>query len=361
MPAFEGASNRPAVRLGLAAAAALCCLTISAGGALARATYTTFDAPDAVKQPSWFGTAAFYLNTQREIAGTYLDRHHDHNGFAWPRLRGFVRTPDGKITEFTVKRNFPTYVSGLNAYGVVAGYFQDSNLTPTRTRGFIRQPDGSISRFEVPSTAPGGTAVSGLNDRGDVTGTFDAGPVTSGFIRAADGTFATFSIDGAQSTNPCSINDAGVVAGYFGGSVYHGFVRSADGSISVFDPPGSSRVVGALINNRGEVAGAFQASDRDRQQHGFMLSPDGTFVVFDPPNSTITEVNGIDDRGRIVGEGGGYGFIRSPDGRMQLFKVPQSVITTVTAIRGDEAVGYSQPEGSNQHQLMNSFIRTHQH
>lgn len=92
MRGFEGASNRSAVRLGLMATAALCCLIISAGDAVARATYTTFDAPDAGNCNDC-GTSVLYLNRQREIAGEYEDNKHT--------THGFVRTADGEITQST--------------------------------------------------------------------------------------------------------------------------------------------------------------------------------------------------------------------------------------------------------------------
>jgi hypothetical protein len=348
MRAFEGASNRSAVRLGLMAAAALCCLTISAGGALARATYTTFDAPNA-GNCKYCGTSALYLNRQREIAGEYVDGHH--------RAHGFVRTPDGEITEISLAKDFDTRVSGLNADGVVAGYFND---TSSHTRGYLRAPDGKITLIDVPGAGPDGTTVTDLNDRGDVVGFFVTGSAGFGFIRAADGAIATFSIPNAEVIYPpFRINKAGVVTGSFLDSAtwaIHGFIRATDGTITVFDAPHAVATLYPYINDRGEIAGVFQ--DFNGRQQGFLRSPKGRFAEFKVPNSDYTEVDALDNRGRILGQGGGYSFIRSLDGHMTLFRVPQSLDSGVFAIRGDETVGNYLPEAwTGSHEVYHSFIR----
>jgi hypothetical protein len=62
-----------------------------------------------------------------------------------------------------------------------------------------------------------------------VTGSFADGNWNHhGFVRAADGTIKTFDAPNAADTLPQSINDTGVVTGWYvvGGNAYHGFFRT---------------------------------------------------------------------------------------------------------------------------------------
>src|SRR6516225_11891225 len=56
------------------------------------------------------------------------------------------------------------------------------------------------------------------------------------------GTFVTFDVPGAISTNPSSINNSGAITGgYFdAGGLIHSFLRTSDGTITPFDAPGAT-------------------------------------------------------------------------------------------------------------------------
>jgi hypothetical protein len=76
-----------------------------------------------------------------------------------------------------------------------------------------------------------------------------------------------------------SINPAGEIAGYFGDTkgVLHGFVRHANGTFATFEAPGASRSgdLGTFpmsISRAGEITGYFQ-SDPDTVLHGFVVKP----------------------------------------------------------------------------------------
>jgi hypothetical protein len=79
-----------------------------------------------------------------------------------------------------------------------------------------------------------GRLLLGLNDFGAITGSYlDANNVFHGYIRSPDGKFFTFDAPGADlaagdfnGTFPVSINDAGVVSGYYidSNNVFHGFL-----------------------------------------------------------------------------------------------------------------------------------------
>ena len=102
---------------------------------------TTFDAPDGVG--STFVCEETCLNPEGAVAGYYADV----NGVR----HGFVREPDGKITEFSAPGAGTSAGQGggsasITALGVITGYFFDSDNVPN---GFVRTPDGKLTTFNV--------------------------------------------------------------------------------------------------------------------------------------------------------------------------------------------------------------------
>src|ERR1017187_7776815 len=92
------------------------------------------------------------------------------------------------------------------------------------------------------------TSAAAINLAGSVTGLYDVRTVPSGPLiahgcgRASDGTVTTFDPTNSTGTHPSSINDSGVVTGWFttdaAQSKAYGFVRSASGTITKFAPTG---------------------------------------------------------------------------------------------------------------------------
>ncbi len=70
---------------------------------------------------------------------------------------GFVRTPKGHFTEFSVSgagngNGQGTFSWAINQAGAVTGWWMDaSNLT----HGFVRAPDGGITKFDAPGAGTG--------------------------------------------------------------------------------------------------------------------------------------------------------------------------------------------------------------
>ena len=90
-----------------------------------------------------------------------------------------------------------TLSTGINSFGTVTGYVTDSN---NGTHGFVRTPDGKFTNFDVPGADPvvGCTCPSAINDLGVITGNYiDANGFSHGFLRSPDGKFTTFDVPGA--------------------------------------------------------------------------------------------------------------------------------------------------------------------
>jgi len=157
--------------------------------------------------------------------------------------------------------------------------------------GFVRSPDGKITEFDVPNAGTDGSQGQGtysvsINTEGAVTGqSVSSDNVTHGFVRAPDGRITEFDVPGAgtdgsqyQGTFAEAINDAGAVTGQYidANDVQHGFVRIPDGRITKFDAPDAGTATSSYegtvplaINAAGEITGAY--FDSNYVLHGFLL------------------------------------------------------------------------------------------
>ena len=197
----------------------------------ANGTFTQIDAPDAGTGPFPQGTfpsefTAGGINPAGAITGFYVD--------ASSVQHGFVRAPNGVITEFDPTGSIFTNPNFINTLGEITGFYFDANFVG---HGFLRALDGTIISFDAPGAdmTPGtgnGTFGVSLTPSGEVEGIFvDAKGVLHGFLRAPDGIFSTFDAPGAgtgpgQGTIPLGNNNPGAITGEYidGGNVVHGFL-----------------------------------------------------------------------------------------------------------------------------------------
>jgi uncharacterized membrane protein len=113
------------------------------------------------------------------------------------------------------------------------------------------------------------------------------------------------------------INDAGQIVGsFFGGTpqgTTHGFLNTG-GVFTTIDPPGTSFTEARGINDARQIVGRFLDATG---AHGFLLTG-GIFTTIDVPGASLlgTAAFGINDAGQIVGNfsdgTGGHGFLALP-------------------------------------------------
>jgi hypothetical protein len=179
----------------------------------------------------------------------------------------------------------------------------------------------------------------------------DAPAQGPGVVDNGTPTFTTFGVSGASGTYPRSINRAGGIAGQYdtkgavNGSFTHGFVRAADGSIASFDAPGGIHTIGTstqAINAGGTVTGyyEYEVSQEDGGvvplAYGFVRAVDGSFTTFSAPGAGTggypanqgTYPLSINAAGTITGyyidaNGVSHGFTRTGRGTLTSFDAPE--------------------------------------
>ncbi len=175
----------------------------------------------------------------------------------------------------------------MTAAGTIVGNYVDSNFV---THGFVRTAQGEFATIDVPGARR--TQALGMTQAMVVGFYRDTNRVRQGYVLGPDGKFVTFGAPGAgtspgQGTLAAAINAAGTVSGMYWDANYvtHGFVRAADGSFATFDPPGSAYVIADTlgINSAGTVVE--QYVDANSVGHGALRTADGTIVTFDAPHA----------------------------------------------------------------------------
>ena len=235
---------------------------------------------------------------------------------------------------------------------------------------------------DVPGAAL--TAHLGLNDHGQITGTYidddavarpDGGYDTGhGFVQDRRGHTRRFDVPGASITLPYGINNHGTIAGEYvdagivpgpgsaarPGSV-HGFIRDRHGTITTFEVPYRHLHNVSDINNRGQIVGYY---DQPNFAGGgaFLRDRDGTITAITYPSAAYTLAHGINDRGQVVGAYLEPGAEPNPDGtipagtvhgfvwergRFTSFDVPGSLYTQASGVnnRGQITGGYYDASG----------------
>jgi len=327
--------------------------------------FTVFDAPNAINTYVWG------LNDKGDVAG--------YVAYANGEFHRFVRDRKGNITVFDPPNATLSPLMSplsLNNEGDIAGTFEYPNQVP---HGFVRDRHGNFTVIDEPDAAvtlTKGTLVAGINNSGEVTGSFSDAHlgIVRGFLLVRDvvwkgvgvlppgtiGDFIAFDPPNSYGTFPGSINDDGKVAGVFYDASQapklRGFVRDRRGGITVFDVPNASPFGTTVlsINTGGDVAGWFaDMSTPFSEVHGFVRDRKGKITVFDPPNSGGTFAQSLNAGGDVAGyfidrQNQWRGFVRDSKGKITAIDPPNSSYTQAININdGGDVAGYFTDSSQN--------------
>jgi hypothetical protein len=242
------------------------------------------------------------------------------------------------FTSFDIPGATSYFVAGINDEGLVAGSWDTADGSAI---GFIRTPDGRISTPIVhPDDNTKTTVLRAVNDDGVIAGFYGAN-VSNGFL-LTDGKFRTVDFPGAVATALRGINNLGDVSGTYSvvdlNADEFGFIiprRGTPISFKLADPTGTSIVVGG-INDLRQLVGYY--TDATSTLVGFLRQPSGQFVSIIFPGALNTEVDGINDCGIVVGIWGdgstAHGFYGRP-GNLHRFDLPGAVATFSQGINNE--------------------------
>jgi hypothetical protein len=249
------------------------------------------------------------------------------------------------LTSFNYPGQSQTSLDGINGKDQIVGRQGEDlqyNLPGSGGGFFIADPQGAISAvwsFDYPT---GYSPAFGIDNAGDVVGSYYPSGPTVDYIRASDGTFTSFSFP--SGANTVAVNNDGDLAfsggqnlflpngsgGYttaavpgagpganvyltgfddFGDAVGYfinpltstgSFFRDASGHYTTLDVPGSVYTEALGMNNLGQVVGWYVAGSN--YGGGFMWSAATGFTTIDFPGAEYTLITGISDDDTLVGE-----------------------------------------------------------
>jgi uncharacterized membrane protein len=174
---------------------------------------------------------------------------------------GFIISPDGSRQFFNVPDSPWDWASSINAAGQIVGTYAVPSSSPTSWSDLlylhgVYNPSGETdgSRGEATSditfagylfagcdfiqiSVPGSsrTDANGINDAGQIVGSYDDQAGTHGFFLDTDGTFTALDFPGATYTAAYGINNAGEIIGTYvsGGQPYAFAAYPADATTRV--------------------------------------------------------------------------------------------------------------------------------
>jgi probable HAF family extracellular repeat protein len=209
-----------------------------------------------------------------------------------------------------------TYLSGINNSNAIVGFqINDDNYSS------FEYKSGAFTTIDVPNAISYTTKAYGINDNGDIVGSYRDINGTHGFVYNSSLTAFT-TIDDPKATGFTEIfginNHGDLVGRYYdfpAGSIEHGFLYSGSQFTTIDDPntaitsPGSGNSATG-INNAGDVVGTYV---NQTGGHGFLYK-NGSYTTIDNPALTIwgNDARGINDYGQIVLNHYSQGSIATP-------------------------------------------------
>jgi hypothetical protein len=201
-----------------------------------------------------------------------------------------------------------TQVFRSNNFGEMAGNFGTTEISVDTSFLLAKGVFTPIVLLSG-STFSSFTFAQGINNRAQVIGLYtDSDGFAHGFLWSRNGKYIVINVPGAFSSEPASINDAGVVAGYYDdGNRFHGFLAQCGpvscGNFTTVDFPGAVGSIALGINDAGQIVGAYSLSDPYVQhaRHGFLRDTNQSFATVDFPGAIETLAWGLNNSADIAG------------------------------------------------------------
>ena len=245
----------------------------------------------SIKAPDGSDTFAFGINARGDVVGI--------DGTGSYLLHNHHLSPVPPPTGDTINAH------AINAEHDIAGVLQDAK----GPHGFFLH-EGTFHLIDFPGAVA--TRVRGVNNAGDVTGSYvDGGGVVHGFIRK-DGEFKHVQVNNSAATDVYGSKDNGEVM--VGDAVLnpdlstHGFIKTRDDGFRIIDFPRTKTPCTHVrgINERGDIVGFYSIVSSVAEcnnmplAHGFLLRQ-GHYITVDFPGAEDSLLMSINDDGVMVG------------------------------------------------------------
>jgi hypothetical protein len=124
---------------------------------------------------------------------------------------GFLLSKNGAYERIDPPGSIYTIASGIANDGTIVGSFFDGNGV---IHGFLRDRSGVYAQYDAPVTNSSFTSIAGINERGDIVGTFEQDGAYRGFV-VRKGVFQPLQFPSASDTDAFNIADSGVIVGTY--------------------------------------------------------------------------------------------------------------------------------------------------
>ena len=243
--------------------------------------------------PTGDPTQPFGINASRQVSATAEPASLLDQGLIFNNGVGTTYLVPGSINTDFYQINNAGQIAGdyYGADGVYHGIVYNS-----RNNTYTFLPDMAPYLYNL---------AGGINNKGLIVGNFfPDGTFTNAVGWLYNGSSYKIFSDplaalGQEGTITQSVNDAGLVVGYYVDSngVDHGFVYDGT-NFTTIDPPGSTDTLLFGINNAGIITGRF--FDAAGVRHGF-LDDNGVFTIIVFTGAVGTGVTAINDNGDLAG------------------------------------------------------------
>ena len=195
-------------------------------------------------------TIALGNNDRGQVVGAYRSQGLFH-GFVWER---------GTFTDINAPQAEETFLHVINNRGQIVGHSRRDVFS--LARAFL-WADGDFTFLNIPGVLLAGRNRDslGLNDRGQVVGTFQSQGINHGFLYD-NGVVMQIDVPGARSTRASGINSRGEIVGSYIDTfdVEHAYLRHADGTFTQIDAPNAAGISGVRLNDRADIVGMFDTA-----------------------------------------------------------------------------------------------------
>jgi hypothetical protein len=274
----------------LLSSTAVLSLTATAAGPALKITFKDVKASNATE------TDTYAINNAGVIAGDYVDAKGNQHGMILIG-RKVTSLEDKNCPEAAGSTAIAMY--GINVSNTAVGWCM---LAGTGYPIGLLYSKGKLTEFSVPKAVE--TEGYGINDRGDIVGSFiDGNGAQHGFL-LHNKKYTQIDVPSDYNTVAWGINNTGQITVYAinGSNTYEAFVLTGKKYKKISDPNskgGAGNLVHAL-NNKGDIDGTYY--DSSGNAHGYLYHGGKYYTLNDPKGCKCdTRADGLNDKLDIVG------------------------------------------------------------